>query len=328
MATGIPLQSAIRESQPAESSNKTCQRVVRCYRIFDKFYPRAGMLDYTEGIYEDENTTYEQAQSNQYEYLLDQAVIRRGSRLLEIGCGNGSLLRHAKLRNARALGITISPEQVKICKKQELNAQELDYKNIDSSWNNRFDSVIANGSPEHFVQPEDVIAGRDDAMYRQLFKIAHRMIDPQSPSRRFVNTTIHRVRPSDPRDWLANPFKLKRMSDAYHFSLLNHSFGGWYPELGQFERAAQGYFRLVDEVDGTDDYRRTSEEWLSRMRPKFRSLSNLKTWLLGSMIAIRHPIQFRIMWHCMIVGESWNWQFRGKNPPTRLLRQTWEYVER
>jgi hypothetical protein len=27
----------------------------------------------------------------------------------------------------------------------------------------------------------------------------------------------------------------------------------------------------------------------------------------------------------MLGSESWNWQFRGDDPPTRLLRQTWDY---
>ena len=34
-----------------KSVEETSQRVVRCYRIFDKFFPKSGLLDYTEGIY-------------------------------------------------------------------------------------------------------------------------------------------------------------------------------------------------------------------------------------------------------------------------------------
>jgi hypothetical protein len=31
------------------------------------------------------------------------------------------------------------------------------------------------------------------------------------------------------------------------------------------------------------------------------------------------------MVQCVLLAESWNWQFRGPNPPTRLLRHTWQY---
>jgi len=27
----------------------------------------------------------------------------------------------------------------------------------------------------------------------------------------------------------------------------------------------------------------------------------------------------------MLVTQSWNWQFRGENPPMKHLWQTWEY---
>ena len=33
------------------------------------------------------------------------------------------------------------------------------------------------------------------------------------------------------------------------------------------------------------------------------------------------------MIRCLLICESWNWQFRGAHPPTRLLRQTWAYVD-
>ena len=40
----------------------------------------------------------------------------------------------------------------------------------------------------------------------------------------------------------------------------------------------------------------------------------------------RHPRQLATMLTCMLVTQSWNWQFRPPDPPTRLLRTTWEYV--
>jgi hypothetical protein len=28
---------------------------------------------------------------------------------------------------------------------------------------------------------------------------------------------------------------------------------------------------------------------------------------------------------CLLATESWNWQFRGADPATRLIRLTWNY---
>jgi len=37
---------------------------------------------------------------------------------------------------------------------------------------------------------------------------------------------------------------------------------------------------------------------------------------------LRHPRQLITMFICMLGSQSWNWQLRGPNPPTQLVRQT------
>ena len=53
---------------------------------------------------------------------------------------------------------------------------------------------------------------------------------------------------------MRNPFAYRWCSDEFHGAALAASFGGYYPERGQLQRCAQGYFDLVEEVDGTEDY--------------------------------------------------------------------------
>jgi len=43
-------------------------------------------------------------------------------------------------------------------------------------------------------------------------------------------------------------------------------------------------------------------------------------------LMLSHPFQFPTMLYCMLVSQSWNWQFRPPYPPVQLLRQTWDYV--
>lgn len=302
------------------------RRVTTCYSMFDALFPRLGFFDLTEGIYDGPGTSFEQAQANQRNYLLDQIRCGPGSRVLDIGCGYGTLIAQSRRRGARPVGITVSPEQVRYCRRAGLDVRLVDYRTLGPEWDGSVDGVVANGSIEHFVQPLDAAAGRADRIYRAMFHTVHRLVAPGSAARRFATTTIHFVRRPTPAE-LIRPLYLSRPgSDAYHFALLARSFGGWYPVAGQLERCADGYFDLVDEVDGTDDYRRTSEEWLSRVRRRLWSRDGVNALAGALPILLRHPAQFLTMLWCLLVSESWNWQFRPP-APTRLLRQTWEYRE-
>jgi cyclopropane fatty-acyl-phospholipid synthase-like methyltransferase len=302
--------------------------VVNCYALFDKFFPTVGLLDYSEGMYfGDASTPLEAAQLNQIRYVLDEAGCRADTRILEIGCGNGTLLDDVRRRGAYGVGITVSPEQVLLCRRRGLDVELMNYRSLGDESTHRFDAVVANGPIEHFVQPHDAADGRGDAIYRQMFRIFHKAIDPASPVRRFVNTTIHFVHTPRPEALLASPWQYPRGSDDWHWSWLERSFGGFYPTLKQFERCAGGRFALVNEVDGTDDYRLTSEEWLRRIKGALRSRRGLRILAKALPFALRHARQTFDMVACMLATQSWNWQFRGPSPPVRLLRQTWDYVD-
>lgn len=303
----------------------TATTVVACYSVFDYFFPACGFTDLADGMYDGDPTRpYETAMATQAESLLDRAGVGAGSRLFEIGCGYGRILKAAQNRGARSWGITISPEQVHRDVKAGLNVRLQDYKHLGPEWDGQFDAVIANGPIEHFAQPADAVAGRDDDIYRHLFDTVYRLLDPKRARGRFVNTTIHfRDRP-DPSSLLRSPSSFPFGSDAFHWSRIAHSFGGWYPVRGQFESCAKGRFRLIDQEEATDDYRLTSETWLTVVRQKLKSIRGLGIWLHALPVFLRRPAHSIRMLRCMLGSESWNWQFRGDKPPTVLLRQTWE----
>jgi cyclopropane fatty-acyl-phospholipid synthase-like methyltransferase len=302
-------------------------RVVNCYSFFDKVFPTLGMPDYTEGMYNGDPTTpFDVAQRNQIEYLLDEVECRRGTRLLDIGCGNGELVAAAAERGANVVGITISPEQVQLCRDRGLDVRLLNYRNLGNEWCGQFDAVIANGPIEHFVQARDAAAGLEDSIYRRMFEIVHRLIDAGSHVRKFVNTTIHFVRTPKPADLLASPFQFRWGSDSFHYAMLEKAFGGWYPRMGQLESCASGRFALTKTIDGTIDYHLTSEEWLRRVKSEMRRVRSAPRLAWRSLpVLLKHPRQCFMMLTCMLVSQSWNWQFRASDPPTRLLRQTWRY---
>jgi cyclopropane-fatty-acyl-phospholipid synthase len=298
--------------------------VVACYSVLDYFMPACGYDDFTEGMYEgDPHRPYEAAQAWQAEVLLDRAGCGPGSRVLDIGCGHGRILKAAAARGARAAGITVSPGQVRRGRRVGLDVKLQDYVHLGPGWDGQFDAMIANGSVEHIVQPADA-AGRDDEVYRHLFATVHRLLDPSSGAGRFVTTVIHLPRRPDPNDWLRPPSDFPWGSVPIHFARLTAAFGGWYPVRGQLETCARGYFALAHEEDGTEDYRLTSEAWLAGVRRRLRSLRGLWVWLRALAVVARHPVQTDRLFRCQLGSESWNWQFRGDPAPTLLLRQTWQ----
>ena len=128
-------------------------------------------------------------------------------------------------------------------------------------WEHAFDAIIANGSLEHFVQAADAAAGRADAIYEDMFAICRRLLVEVADSSLPPFTFAKRgpVRSTEIlRGSLAHP----RGSVEFQFATLVETFGGWYPEPGQLEHCADSHFELVEEDDGTHDYRLTSEYWL------------------------------------------------------------------
>jgi cyclopropane fatty-acyl-phospholipid synthase-like methyltransferase len=288
----------------------------------------AGIHDLADGEFLPEDTTLEQGIGRQLNGLLDRVgCTRPGFRLLEIGCGYGSLLIEASKRGARAVGVNVSPEQVDYCRAQGLQVYRCDYRDLleERAWHGQFDGVIANGSLEHWAQPEDVLAGRMDAIYHESFAIVHRTLDPDVPEARYVTTAIHVKRDHKPEDLLTPWYRHPRGTDRRHYSLLHHWMGGYYPVDGQLEACARPYFTLEAETDGTAGYKRANDY---RMRTMMRSLvTNPKVvWRIARAL-VRYPWVTSTMIECYFIEQSWDWQFRGADPPMKLLRHTWRRAQ-
>ncbi len=299
------------------------QLVKLCYTLVHAA-EAAGIRDLADGEYRPEDTTLEQGIHRQLNELLDRVgCTRPGFRLLEIGCGYGSLLAAAKQRGARAVGVNVSPEQIDYCQAQGLQAYCCNYRDLltADAWHGQFDGVIANGSLEHWVQPEDVLAGRMDDIYRESFEIVARALDPNLPEARYVTTAIHVKREVHPEQLLTPWYRHPRGSDARYYSLLHHWMGGYYPVDGQLAHCAEPWFELEAETDGTAGYKQANDIRLARMQ---RALyTNPKVVWRIARAFVRHPWVTGTMIESFFVEQAWDWQFRGDDPPMKLLRHTW-----
>ena len=298
--------------------------VINCYELLDAALA-GGVEDFTDGKYFNHpNLSYQQAQKNQTEWLLDQIKCKKGSHILDVGCGNGRLLEAAQKRGAKAEGITISKEQVKRGNKKGLIVHLMNYRDIPESWNNRFDGVIANGSIEHFVQVEEAMNGKQDEIYKEMFNIFYRLLKPGGY---LATTVIHFNLSLDPKEIIKEVNNNRRGSVSFHFAkVLLDDFGGWYPVEKQLQNNAKGLFSLESREDGTQDYFLTSEYWLSEMKKKI--VISPKVWIALLKKIFSKPRATFSMLDNLIISQSWMWQFRILNnkTPTKLFRDVWKKI--
>eukprot|EP00948_MAST-09A_sp_MAST-9A-sp1_P000365 g365.t1 len=85
---------------------------------------------YTSGVFRGLDQTLEQAQFNKMSMICDKLQLKKKEKMLDIGCGWGTLVRHAaKYYGAQTVGVTLSEEGAKWCKMK--NKEEKLTKKVD-----------------------------------------------------------------------------------------------------------------------------------------------------------------------------------------------------
>ncbi|MCF6390372.1 class I SAM-dependent methyltransferase [Mycobacterium sp. MBM] len=138
------------------SRSRDAEAIHHHYDVSNVFYERVlgPSMTYTCACYPDEQATLEQAQDNKYRLVFEKLRLKPGDRLLDVGCGWGSMVRYAARRGVRALGVTLSAEQAAWAQRAivEEGLSELaevrhgDYRDIRESG---FDAVSSIGLTEH-----------------------------------------------------------------------------------------------------------------------------------------------------------------------------------
>ncbi len=320
----VRTEPPVKMALPQPTSRFAPTKLVKlCYTLVHAA-EAVGIRDLADGEFQPTDTTLEEGIERQLNYLLDQVGCDHpGFRLLEIGCGYGHLLGLARQRGAHAVGVNISPEQVKYCNDNGLQVYCGTYRDLleATQWHGQFDGVIVNGSLEHWVQPEDVQADRMKPIYHESFAIAHKVLDPSALEARYVTTAIHVKREVKPVYLLTPWYRQPRGSDRRHFSLLHNWMGGYYPVDGQLEECARPYFSLQTEMDGSLGYKIANDYRMARMLRGLYTNPKL-IWRIVRCLA-RHPLVTSTMIECYFIEKSWDWQFQGENAPMKLLRHTW-----
>jgi len=178
-------------------ANKSKSNVAHHYDISDDLYDL--FLDpkrqYSCGYFKDENDSLELAQNNKINHLIKKLNLKPNQKILDIGCGWGSLaIEIAKKTKCEVIGITLSENQYKYsldaAKKNNLENQVqfklTDYRNL----NEKFDRIVSVGMFEH--------VGRK--FYKTFFKQVNDLLNDKGLA---VIHTIGSVNgPRDPQPWI------------------------------------------------------------------------------------------------------------------------------
>jgi len=203
----------------------------------------------------------EAAQERKHQFVLDQLGVAPGRRLLDLGCGWGPLLDAVRRRGGTGVGVTLSSAQVTACRRHGLDVRLFDARQLTEEAFGPFDAVASLGAFEHFCSPEEYTAGRQEAVYRDVFARVAAVLPENG---RFYLQTMVFGRNMIPLDEV--DLEAPRESDAWYLALLGRQFpGSWLPlGLDQIVASAEPHFRLVSSSSGRLDYIETIRQWRRR----------------------------------------------------------------
>lgn len=194
-ALGRPLPPPPEEARRRgrRHSKRRDSAVVRHhYDVGNEFYELVlgPAMTYSCAFWASPGTTLEEAQAAKHELVCRKLALRPGMRVLDIGCGWGSFVIHAaKHHSARALGITLSPEQAAFARQRvvdegledRIEIRVQDYRDLDEP---AFPAIASVGMFEH--------VGADEA--DTYAAAVHRLL---APGGRLLNHAISRADPDD-----------------------------------------------------------------------------------------------------------------------------------
>jgi cyclopropane-fatty-acyl-phospholipid synthase len=126
------------------------------YDVSNTFYEwvLGPSMTYTCACYPDRDASLEEAQENKYRLIFEKLKLKAGDRLLDIGCGWGSMVRYAARRGVHVIGVTLSAEQAQWAQQaivdeglgEYAEVRHSDYRDVAETG---FDAVSSIGLTEH-----------------------------------------------------------------------------------------------------------------------------------------------------------------------------------
>ena len=167
-------------------------------KLYDIFLDRDHRL-YSCAYWKNDTKTLEDAQKNKINHIVKKLDIKKGQKILEIGCGWGGMaFEIAKQKSCEVKGISLSKNQINYCKNKakelgldnQVSFELADYREIDG----QYDRIYSVGMFEHVGKK----------FYKAFFESINRLlkddgifllhtigvIDKPSPPNKFINKYI------------------------------------------------------------------------------------------------------------------------------------------
>jgi cyclopropane-fatty-acyl-phospholipid synthase len=191
--------------------------------------------------------TLDEAQENKLELICRKTGLHAGMKILDIGCGWGSLLKYATEKyKVQGVGVTVSKEQAElgktICEGFPVEIRLQDYRDI----NEKFDCIVSVGMIEHVGYKN----------YRTYMEIVNRCLQEDGL---FLLHTIggsRSVKAVDP--WM----------NRYIFP------NGMLPSIKQLGSAIEGLFVMEDWHNFSADYDKTLMAWYKNLESNWEEIKS------------------------------------------------------
>jgi cyclopropane-fatty-acyl-phospholipid synthase len=158
-----PIAPPPEETRPGlwwgfrHSLKRDSRAISHHYDVSNRFYEwlLGPSMAYTCAVYPREDATLEEAQEEKVDLVCRKLDLRPGQRLLDVGCGWGTMVIHAARHyGARVLGVTLSSQQAEWGQKRiadlglddHAEIRHDDYRNVAET---DFDAVSSIGLTEH-----------------------------------------------------------------------------------------------------------------------------------------------------------------------------------
>ncbi|MFH1051852.1 MAG: class I SAM-dependent methyltransferase [bacterium] len=230
----------------------------------------------------DFSMSIEDAQTKKHQYIVDGCNIKKGSKVLDMGCGWGAFLNYLNELGANSYGVVLAKGQADACIKNGLNVKHIDSKDISPETFGKFDAVTAMGSPEHLCSIEQYKEGRQEEIYKRYFK---QVSDLLPVGGRFYCQSMvfgpNMVKFED-IPFGKTDLRKKEFTDEELMDIICRKFpGSWLPygKEGLIEPAKE-HFKLISVESGRLDYIETINRWTAA----FGKLNFRKLLLFASLI--------------------------------------------
>lgn len=195
-----PPEEVRRRSGPLHTRRRDRQAISHHYDVGNGFYEQVlGPSMVYSCAYWSDGGTLEEAQRDKLDLVCRKLALQQGDRLLDVGCGWGSLAMHAAREyGAQVTGVTLSREQAAYARKRiaeagltdRIEIRVQDYRDVRDG---PFDAVASIGMAEHVGQV-------------RYLEYAEQLLTLLRPGGRLLNHQIARRPERDEADYRLDPF--------------------------------------------------------------------------------------------------------------------------